>query len=246
MKLLSVLFTLFCLTTVVCKADLFSDLTAHDRLILQKEIRKYILSNPEVIIEAVKNFEQNAKNDSYQSDASLIQENYDELFNDGISWEGGNLDGDITIIEFLDYRCGYCRKAHKEITKLIESDKNIKFIVKEYPILGAESILLSRLTVSVLQLYNKKTYKLIHNKLMEEYINPSEENIIHLLEKYNLDSALILEHLNSDSVTTHLQETRKNGKALNVNGTPTFIIEDKIIRGYISLKKLRSLISEYR
>ena len=119
----------------LCKADLFSNISESDRLILQKEIRTYLLNNPEVIIEAVKNLENKNQKDNRRTENSLIQENYDELFDDGISWQGGNLNGDITIIEFLDYRCGYCRKAHKDITKLLEVDKNLRFIIKVYPIL---------------------------------------------------------------------------------------------------------------
>ena len=91
----------------LCKADVFSNISESDRLMLQKEIRTYLLNNPEVIIEAVKNLENKNQKDNRRTENSLIQENYDELFDDGISWQGGNLNGDITIIEFLDYRCGY-------------------------------------------------------------------------------------------------------------------------------------------
>ena len=86
------------------------------------------MNNPEVIIEAVQSLENKTQE---ESDLSLIQSSYDELFNDNFSWQGGNLNGDITIIEFLDYRCGYCRKAHNEVIKLIKSDKNIRLIIKE-------------------------------------------------------------------------------------------------------------------
>ena len=75
----------------LCKADLFSNISESDRLILQKEIRTYLLNNPEVIIEAVKNLENKSQKDNRRTENSLIQENYDELFDDGISWQGGNL-----------------------------------------------------------------------------------------------------------------------------------------------------------
>tara|TARA_Y100000746_G_scaffold62076_1_gene50696 strand:- start:760 stop:1503 length:744 start_codon:yes stop_codon:yes gene_type:complete len=230
----------------LCKADLFSNISESDRLILQKEIRTYLLNNPEVIIDAVKNLENKNQKDNRRTENSLIQENYDELFDDGISWQGGNLNGDITIIEFLDYRCGYCRKAHKDITKLLEVDKNLRFIIKEYPILGKESVLISRVTIAVLQLYNEKIYKQIHNELMNEYINPTEQNIIRLLEEYKLDSLAVLRHINSESVTSHLRKIRQQGEQLSITGTPTFVIEGKLVRGYLTFKQLQEIITEIR
>jgi protein-disulfide isomerase len=247
LKITTFLFFVFYLVAAsLCKADLFSDISETDRLILQKEIRTYLLNNPEIIIEAVKNLESKNQKDNRRTDNSLIQENYDELFNDEISWQGGNLTGDITIIEFLDYRCGYCRKAHKDITKLLNINKNIKFIIKEYPILGKESVLIARVTIAVLQLYNKKIYKRIHDTLMNEYIIPTEQNIIRLLEENKLDSSLVLSHINSESVTNHLRKIRQQGERLNITGTPTFVIEGNMFRGYISYKKLQEIINEIR
>ena len=133
MKLISKFFLILVLfITCSAKADIFSNLSDNDRLAIQAEIRAYILNNPEVIIEAVQNLENKKRRNQEEVDLSLIQSSYDELFNDNISWQGGNLNGDITIIEFLDYRCGYCRKAHREVRKLIKSDGNIKLIIKEY------------------------------------------------------------------------------------------------------------------
>ncbi|MDG2098031.1 MAG: DsbA family protein [Paracoccaceae bacterium] len=247
MKIATFLFLIFYLFIgSLCKADLFSNISDSDRLALQKEIRTYLLNNPEVIIEAVKNLESKNQKDNHRTDNSLIQENYDELFNDGISWQGGNLNGDITIIEFLDYRCGYCRKAHKDITKLLEVDKNIKFIIKEYPILGTESVLIARVTIAVLQLYNKNIYKRIHNKLMNDYINPTEQNIKRFLEENKLDSSLVLRHINSESVTNHLRKIRQQGERLSITGTPTFVIEGNMVRGYLSYKQLQEIINEIR
>ena len=173
---------LFLFITCSAKADIFTNLSDNDRLAIQAEIRAYILNNPEVIIEAVQNLENKKRQNQDEVNLSLIQSNYDELFNDNISWQGGNLNGDITIIEFLDYRCGYCRKAHEEVKKLIKSDGNIRLIIKEYPILGEKSTLSARLAISVLQKHGPEGYKIVHDKLMTENINLNENSIINFLD----------------------------------------------------------------
>ena len=244
MKLITKFFIiLFVFITCSANADIFKNLSDNDRLIIQKEIRAYILNNPEVIIEAVQSLENKTQQ---ESDLSLIQSSYDELFNDNISWQGGNLNGDITIIEFLDYRCGYCRKAHNEVRKLIKSDKNIKLIIKEYPILGEKSTLSARLAISVLQKYGPKYYEIVHDKLITNNINLNESSIIKLLESFNINASEILGHINSNEVTNHLKRIRSLGQRLKISGTPTFIIEENIIRGYVDYNQMKKIIKNIR
>ena len=229
-----------------CKADIFSNLSELDRRLLQKEIRIYLLNHPEILVEALKSLEEKNSANNADLDKILIQTNYEAIFEDNSSWQGGNLAGDITIVEFIDYRCGYCRKAHTEIIKLINSDKKLRIIIKEYPILGQESNILSRLAVSVLQLYGPKKYQMIHNKFMKNKINLSESNIKNLLNSMDLDATKILDQINSKEVTDHLNNTRNLGKKLKINGTPTFILEDTMIRGYVGLDYLTSEIRRIR
>ncbi|MFL2792415.1 MAG: DsbA family protein, partial [Paracoccaceae bacterium] len=89
-------------------------------------------------------------------------------------------------------------------------------------------------------------YKQIHNELMNEYINPTEQNIIRLLEEYKLDSLAVLRHINSESVTSHLRKIRQQGEQLSITGTPTFVIEGKLVRGYLTFKQLQEIITEIR
>ena len=98
------------------------------------QVREYLLENPEVIIEAINILEQRNAAVEAQQDKELVAANADELFNDGYSWVGGNPDGDITLVEFMDYRCGYCRRAVPEVASLLAEDGNIRLIIKEFPI----------------------------------------------------------------------------------------------------------------
>ncbi|MEM1005944.1 MAG: thioredoxin domain-containing protein, partial [Pseudomonadota bacterium] len=112
------------------------------------QVRDYLLENPGVIVEAITLLEQQQAVAEAQADKELVAANAEELFNDGYSWVGGNPDGDITLVEFLDYRCGYCRRAVPEVASLLAEDGNIRLVIKEFPILGDASVQSSRFAVA--------------------------------------------------------------------------------------------------
>ncbi|MEH6776198.1 MAG: thioredoxin domain-containing protein, partial [Cereibacter changlensis] len=112
------------------------EMTDAERSAFRAEVRAYLVENPEVLIEAMTALEAKQQADQANNDLALLRDNAEEIFNDPASWAGGNLEGDITLVEFVDYRCGYCRKAHDEVAELVKSDGNIRFVLKEYPILG--------------------------------------------------------------------------------------------------------------
>ena len=154
MKRLTAATALALALTLTAPAHAFdlSQMSDAEREAFRAEIRAYLLENPEVIMEAVAVLEQRDAEKQAQADVDLIAANANALFNDPSSWIGGNPDGDITMVEFVDYRCGYCRKAHDEVAELISSDGNIRFIVKEFPILGEASLTSSRFALAVRQI----------------------------------------------------------------------------------------------
>ena len=137
-----------------------------EREIFREEIRNYLLENPEVIMEAVSVLEQRDAVAQAQADEGLVASYAEDIFNDDHSWNGGNPQGDITLVEFLDYRCGFCKRAHGEIAKLLEADGNIRLIVKEFPILGEQSMLASRFAVATKQIAGDDAYKSMADALM--------------------------------------------------------------------------------
>ncbi|WP_295314077.1 thioredoxin domain-containing protein, partial [Roseobacter sp.] len=130
------------------------------------QVRAYLLENPQVIMEAVNALEEQRAAAQAEADLSLVSDNADALFNDGFSWVGGNPDGDITVVEFMDYRCGFCKRAVSEVETLLRNDGNIRFIVKEFPILGEESVLASRFAMATKDVAGDEAYKAIHDALM--------------------------------------------------------------------------------
>jgi protein-disulfide isomerase len=137
-------------TAAIADSDGFDlqSMTPDQREAFGEAVRDYLMENPQVIMEAVAVLEQRESQQQAEADVALVNSNAEALFDDGFSWVGGNPDGDVTIVEFIDYRCGYCRRAHPEVEELVASDGNIRLIVKEFPILGEASLVSSRFAVA--------------------------------------------------------------------------------------------------
>jgi len=152
----------------------------------------------------------------------------------------------VTLVEFMDYRCGYCRQAFAEVAQLLESDGNIRFIVKEYPILGEQSVLAARFAIAVQQLHGDATYEEVHNALMSFRADITPDSLTRLAQGFDLDAGPILATMNSPEVTAVIEENRQLGSLMQVTGTPTFVLEDRMIRGSVQLSTMEQLVASAR
>lgn len=228
-----------------------TNMTPAERASFQEEIRAFLMENPEVIFEAVAVFEQRQAESQASRDMTLIQMNGQAIFDDGHSWVGGNPDGDITLVEFVDYRCGFCRRAFDEVMALLGEDRNIRFIVKEFPILGTQSELASRFAISVLQTAGDAAYEEVHARLLmhEGDITPSGLRRMAAdmaAEGFSVDADAVMLRMDSPSVTDVIRENRLLAQRLGINGTPTFILEDEMIRGFVPQSALAMIIADMR
>ena len=217
-----------------------------ERQAFRAEVRAYLLENPEVLMEAIAVLEDRRNCDAAANDQTLLQVNGDEIFRDPNSWQGGNLDGDITVVEFMDYRCSYCRKAHDEVAELIASDGNIRFVVKEFPILGPVSDAASRFAISVLQLAGPDAYKSVHDTLMTMRAEPSEPAFRKIAGDLGLDVAAVLARMETPEVNAVIDANRALATRLEINGTPTFVIDGTFVRGYVPLDGMRQIVEGQR
>jgi len=223
-----------------------SSMTDEERAAFQTEVRAYLLEHPEVIMEAVAVLEQRQAEQQSAADENLVRVNSDALFNDGYSFVGGNPNGDITIVEFADYRCGYCRRAHPELNELLASDGNIRLIVKEFPILGEQSVLASRFAISTLQLAGPEKYAVVNDVLMTFRGDVSVDSLGRIAAELGLDFEAISARMNSDEVSKVISDTYALGQRMQISGTPTFILEDELLRGYLPLEAMRELVAAAR
>lgn len=223
-----------------------TDMSDAERAAFRQEVRAYLLENPSVLMEAIAVLEGQQQQAQVQMDDGLVQSYKDMLVNDGHSWVGGNPEGDITIVEFIDYRCGYCRRAFEDVETIVANDGNIRFIVKEFPILGEQSLLSSKLAIAVKALYGDETYKTMHDVLIALNSELTPDTITRLASAYELDATALMAEMESAETAAIIDANRALGNLMQISGTPTFVIGDRMVRGYVPAEQMLRIIADER
>ena len=207
-----------------------------------KVIQEYLKENPSVVIDAIDAYRaQEAEREKAQA-AEKIIENKDYLTRaDAPSI--GNPDGDVTVVEFFDYNCGYCKRALPDIQKIAESDPNVRFVFKEMPILGPTSKTAAQWALAA---HKQGKYFDFHTAVMEHRGPKDEANMKKLAETVGLDVEKAQADIGSGEIDKDLDMVSKVGREIGVSGTPAFIIGDTFVPGYIGEDGLKSAIAEER
>lgn len=227
-------------------ADGLLDMTPDEKAAFHAEIRAYLIENPEILLEITEILEDKQADEQTLIDVEMVQDNADSLFNDGFSYVGGNPDGDITVVEFLDYQCGFCKRAHPDIQALVREDTNIRYVVKELPILGPSSTEASRAALAVLAGQGEETYKKFNDMLMR---NQNQLNGA-VIDKLAADSGVDVDAMHiraeAEDIEQMILHTRRLAGQIELTGTPTFVIGDTIIRGFIPLEDMEEIVANNR
>jgi len=242
----SVLTAFLLATAAPAMAFEIETMTPGERDIFRSEIRDYLLENPEVLMEAIAVLEDRRAQQAAQMEQQLLVDNHDALYNDGFSYVGGNPDGDVTMIEFLDYRCGYCKRAHPEVKALIEGDGGIRIIVKEFPILGEESELAARYAIATKIVSGDEAYYAVHDKLMEWNGPVNAGALGRISSGTGVDHDAAIAEMNSSEVSAIIATNRALAQTLQIQGTPSFVMGEAFIRGYLEPAQMRSMVEAVR
>jgi protein-disulfide isomerase len=232
--------------TALMAPPVLAEMTAEERAALRDEIRAYLIENPEVLVEAMDVLQQREELAALERDSQLVQTRASDIFASPTDWVGGNLQGDITLVEFMDYRCSYCRKAHEEVQELVESDGNIRYVIKEFPILGEASLVSSQFAIAVRLLHGDDAYKAAHNALITLRGEPTAETLGRLATDLGHDPAPILEKMGAEEVIAIISANHALADGMEISGTPTFVLKDQMLRGYVPLEDMRSIVAEAR
>jgi protein-disulfide isomerase len=195
----------FLLCTALLSSPVFAfDMTAMsdaDRQALRAEIRSYLIENPEIMLEVQAALDAKQTAAQKQADATMVTANKDAILNDGVSFVGGNPNGSLTVVEFIDYRCGYCKKAHAEVAELVKSDGDIRYVVKEFPILGEQSLLASRFAIAALHVAGPEAYMAVNKGFYEAFRGDvTPETLASFAAGLGLDAKAILAGMDDPSV----------------------------------------------
>ncbi len=222
-----------------------SDMTETEREALRTEIRAYLLEYPEVIMEAVNILEARRKANSKQADAALIAANREQLYNNPNSWVSGNPDGDVTLVEFADYRCGFCKKAHPEVKELLQRDPNIRMVVKEFPILGPDSVAVAHMAQAALDV-DPANFEALNDALMRFEGQLTESISYQIASREGYDIAALKKRAASAEIETRIGDNYALARTLGLQGTPSFILGNQIIRGFLPLDRMQAAVAEAR
>lgn len=195
---------------------------------IEEIIKDYLVNNPEVFLEVQQALE--AKMDKIQAEKLKValSENAKDIYRDPDGAVAGNPNGNITVVEFFDYNCGYCKKSFPDIAKLIAADPNIRVVFKELPILAKASEEASKVALAA-RLQGR--YWDMHKAIFESKAPANEANSLKLAEKLGLDIARLKADMNGPVVKAELDKTKQLANKMGINGTPHFLVGDRAIPG---------------
>jgi protein-disulfide isomerase len=206
-------------------------------------VKEYILANPEVILEAVQTLRRRQEEAQKKAAEEALKTKRSELQGATDLPVAGNAKGDVTIVEFMDYRCGYCKSVKPTLDEVVRADGKIRLVLKEFPILGPASRVASMAAIAA---HKQGKYLAYHNALMAYPNNLTDEVIFALARQVGLDVAKLKDDMKSPEVQSLIEKTNKLAQDLGINGTPGFIIGDQIIPGAVSADELKQRLAAAR
>jgi protein-disulfide isomerase len=215
---------------------------------IEKVIRDYLLRNPELLQEVIQEMERRQAQAEAEKHRGAIKENAKLLFNSNRQIVLGNPQGDVTVVEFFDYNCGFCRKALEDKLALMKADPNLRLVLKEFPVLGEGSTQAAQVAVAV-RLQDKtggKKYLEFHQKLFASRGTIDKARALAVVREVGLDAARAERDMGSDEVRQTLEEGFKLAEALGINGTPTYVLDGQVVVGAVGVEKLREAINTVR
>ena len=205
---------------------------------IQDIVKKYILENPEVIIESLEQFTANQKEKEKKSFISILNNFYDTKFYESMP-RVGNLNGKRIIVEFVDYNCGYCKKTLSTISKLLKNFDNIQIVFVDYPILSESSEIAARASLAANE---QNAYFKYHSILLNNTKQINEDFLYKVAEELSLDIEKFKKDMSSEKIKNNIIKNIDFANSLKIRGTPTFIIDEQILPGAYDYEKLKEII----
>lgn len=208
---------------------------------IREIVRQYLLSNPEVIRDALISLQAREQAEQRIALTKNLEAQQAKLTRSSDDPVGGNADGTITVVEFFDYNCPYCRRAKPEVRKLLNNDKRVRYVFKEFPVLSETSVVAARIALAVWKTSPEKYFD-FHNELMNIKARVSEATIRAALNAAGLDWETVRARAGQPDIENQLQRTTILADSLQISGTPTFVIGREIIPGFVTYDKLQDAV----
>ncbi len=210
-------------------------------------VKDYLLSHPELLQEVMTELERRQALAEAEKHRSAVKEYSTAIFNSPRQVTIGNPQGDVTVVEFFDYNCGYCKRAMADMLELLKSDAKLKFVLKEFPVLGEGSVEAARVAAAVrIQDKTGKKYLEFHQKLLSGRGQVDKARAIAAAKDTGFNVAQIEKDISGEEVKAQIEESMKLAEALGLNGTPSYVVGTDVVIGAVGLNALREKVNTAR
>lgn len=237
------------LLTTAAVAMFALSVSAQEKPLTRKDVeeivKQTILDNPEVLMKSVESYQTKMRAEQMGKMQQSIIAMKDVILKDTNSPVAGNPKGDVVVVEFFDYHCGYCKHMLPVVTQLIEQDSNVKVIFRELPILSEDSTTAAKAALAVYQVAPKKYFE-YHSALMKANGTFDEQKLLDIAKSIQVDPDKVKAAMNSPEVAKELSDTSDLAKAIGISGTPAMIIGNQLIPGAVDLTELKRRIKAER
>lgn len=231
-----VLFVSGCATT----AHETKNIPAFSQDLTDAAIERYIRSHPEVIVQSLQAMEAKRQAELQERQKSALVTKQHELLHDPASPVSGNPKGEITLVEFYDYRCGYCKKAAQAVTDLQKDDPRVRVVYKDFPILGEPSELAAK---AALASQAQGKHQAFHEALFASHADMTKEEILKIAVGVGLDTKRLETDMANPQWQAVIEKNRVLAQDLGISGTPGFIVGNELVPGMLDLDGLKELIA---
>ncbi len=213
------------------------------QLALDQAIEQYIRSHPEVIVQSLQAYEVKRQEDEAVRVRQAIATHQEELLRDPASPVSGNLNGDVTVIEFFDYRCGYCKRVASAVTQLQKDEPGVRVVYKDYPILGEASVFGAR---AALAAWEQGKHQAFHEAMLASDNELTTEEVFAIALRVGLDVKKLESDLQAPERQTAIDRNHALAKLLGISGTPGFLVGGEMYQGALELTSLKELVAKAR
>lgn len=219
-----------------------ADLSDGQRSQVEKIIRSYLLKNPGILREMTAALQLKDRMERNARNSKIVISNKDSLYNSEHDYVYGNPKGNIGVVEYFDYNCAWCKRALNEVLKLADSDKNVRVVMKEFPIFGGDSQFAA---LAAMASKRQGKYWELHLALMKQK-RVTKASVIDAAKKLGLDMAKLEKDMADPALKKAIQETARIAHELKIEGTPAFIVDTNVNVGFVPVAGLKSLIASAR
>jgi protein-disulfide isomerase len=216
-----------------------------DRVEVENIIRDYLVRNPELLIDMQQALEAKQREEQRVANLEVIESARDDIFNAAYDGYVGNPDGKTTIVEFYDYNCGFCKRAQEDMLALTEADPDLRFVLKEFPILGPDSTKAHVVSMAFRALMPEK-YGDFHNQLLGVQGRATEASAIKIALSLGADEAKLREEMKDPAINAAFEKTYELANKLAITGTPSYVVGNEVVFGALGQEVLAQKIAEAR